>query len=408
MRKDIEILRDLANQYTQFANSDENHRNCVLHRKVNDLKQPKPIVLIDEIPWHELKQDEELTLICENEFYRRVEWHLRQMVYRWKHFRGNLVLPPYYGVGKVIHHSGVGMTQETDECREGFGTARVFHDQLRTEEDLEKLHPDTITYDEMQSKQDFMIVAEAIGDILPVKLVGEATGYGLGCRTWDRIVEFKGLETLFYDLVDRPEFIHKIVRKMTDIFLDTVRQYENLGLFDGDAYYLHSTAGLTNDLKPDQRNVQAKDVWGRGLAQIFASVSPEMHDAFDIQYMIDAMKPFGLVYYGCCEPLNEKIEILEKIPNLRKISISPWADVDVAADKMGNRYVLSVKPNPAMVALPPIDPEHVRAELRTIVAAARRNRCSCEIILKDISTVGGRMENLSEWEQIAMEEVERY
>ncbi len=408
MMRDIEILRDLANQYAECANSDCNLQNVMLHRMVNDLKQPTPIVLMDEIPWEEFEYEEELTLLCEKEEYRKAEQYFRQMLYRWRHFRGNMVLPPYYGVRKIIHHTGIGISAKADECREGFGTARVYHDQLQEEEDLEKIHPDVITYDEKESKTQWIEIAEAIGDVLPVKLTGQPTGYEIGCRTWDEIVLYKGLDTLFFDLVDRPEFMHKIVRKMTDIFLDTVRQYEEQNLLDGDAYYLHSTAYRTNDLKPDQRKVRAKDVWGRGLAQIFASVSPKLHDEFDIQYMVEAMKPFGLVYYGCCEPLHEKIEILEKIPNLRKISITPWADVDVATEKMGSRYVLSAKPNPAYVASSPLDRDGARAELRKIVSAAKRNSCSCELVLKDISTVSKRVGNLPEWEKIALEEAQRY
>ena len=51
-------------------------------------------------------------------------------------------------------------------------------------------------------------------------------------------------------------------------------------------------------------SVKAQNVWGRGLAQILASVSPAMHDEFEIQYAMRAMESFGLVYYGCCEPVS--------------------------------------------------------------------------------------------------------
>ena len=66
-----------------------------------------------------------------------------------------------------------------------------------------------------------------------------------------------------------------------------------------------------------------KDIWGRGAAQIFASVSKAMHDEFDIEYMIKTVGQCGLAYYGCCEPLDKKIDIVEKIPNLRKFPLRP-------------------------------------------------------------------------------------
>lgn len=132
-----------------------------------------------------------------------------------------------------------------------------------------------------------------------------------------------------------------------------------------------------------------------------------MHDEFDIQYMKRAMEPFGLVYYGCCEPLDKKIHIVEQLPHLRKISITPWANVDSAAEQIGSRYVLAAKPNPACMADSSLDEDAARKELRRIVSACKRNGCSCDIVLKDITTVCRRPQNLFRWQEIAMEEVQR-
>ncbi len=404
MNKDHMILRELASRYFEIANGDQNKENILLHKKVNGLKNSRPVVLIDEIPWHEMNIDDELTLKCEAAYCRNMEWFFRTNIYKWNHMRADMVLRNYFNVGKVINTTGMGIATVKDEHA---GDTQVFKyvDQFACEDDLEKLKYERITYDEKATKDIYNFAADIIGDILPVKISGEATGYGLGCKNWDDIVSFKGLDTFFIDLIEKEDLMHKLVDKLTNIFLDKIRQYDELGLFDGDAYYIHSTSALTNDLVPNQAHVRAKDIWGRGLAQIFASVSPEMHDEFDIQYMIKAMAPFGLVYYGCCEPLDKKIGILEKIPNLRKISITPWADVDNATEIIKNRYVVASKPNPAGLAGGPLDKEYIRKELSRIAEACKRNGCSCDIVLKDISTVSGLPQNLFEWEKIAMEVV---
>lgn len=407
MQKDELILRELASKYFDMANSDKNRQNILLHKMVNDLKQPRPIVLIDEIPWHEMNINDELTLKCESDFCRNIESFFRINIYKWTHMPADMVLQPYYSVPKIINYTGIGVGLVVNEHQQDAQSV-TFADQFQTEEDLQKLHNTTISYDHEATMQNYCKVANIFGDILPVKISGEATGYGLGCKTMDDIVFLRGLDTLFYDLIERPEFMHNLIGRLTDIFIDRVRQYDNLGLFDGDAYYVHCTSALTNDLKPDQNHVRAKDVWGRGLAQIFASVSPQMHDEFDIQYMIKAMEPFGLVYYGCCEPLDKKIHILEQIPNLRKISITPWANIDAAADIIQNRYVIASKPNPSQLAVDNLDEEAVRKELNRIVNACKRNGCSCDIVLKDITTVRNRPENLFKWQKIAMEAVNNY
>jgi hypothetical protein len=115
------------------------------------------------------------------------------------------------------------------------------------------------------------------------------------------------------------------------------------------------------------------------------------------------MENFGLNYYGCCEQLDEKIDMLEKIPNLRKISISPWADIANAREKIAKRYVLSIKPNPAYLAMEKFDESIVRKEITDILAKSEGT--SREIILKDISTIKHEPERIAIWAKIVMDEI---
>jgi hypothetical protein len=219
---------------------------------------------------------------------------------------------------------------------------------------------------------------------------------------------YRGVTDLLMDLVDRPDFSHRLVRLLTDAKKAELDQFEALGLLDADIFDLHCTAGRTSNLPSaayDGGRVTRKDIWGRGTAQIFASVGKAMHEEFDIDYMVETVGQCGLVYYGCCEPLDTKIDILEKIPNLRKISITPWANVDVAAEAIGKKYVLASKPNPASVAVPVLDEDALRAEIGRILGAIRRNGCSADIVLKDISTCSHNPENLFRWERIVMDMV---
>ncbi len=70
--------------------------------------------------------------------------------------------------------------------------------------------------------------------------------------------------------------------------------------------------------------------------------------------------------------MDKKIDIVEKIPNLRKVSITPWANVDIAAEAINKKYVLSSKPNPAAVAVPVLSKDNLKKEIGTILAACKK------------------------------------
>ena len=160
------------------------------------------------------------------------------------------------------------------------------------------------------------------------------------------------------------------------------------------------------DFNPDR--IRATDIWGSCAAQIFAEVSPEMHEEFGLAYERRWLERFGLTYYGCCEPLAKKIDILKSIPNLRKISVSPWNDFEKAAERIGGDYVFSYKPNPEILARDTWQRDVARAELENVLQIARKHNCNVEIIMKDISTVHYQPERLWDWTMIAAEVAENY
>ena len=141
------------------------------------------------------------------------------------------------------------------------------------------------------------------------------------------------------------------------------------------------------------------------MSQVFATVSPAMHEEYEIDLVEPLYKRFGLLYYGCCEPLDNKIDIIRKLKNVRKISVSPWADIDRAAENIGKDYVFSLKPNPAFIANSFLEGE-VKKQITLAIKACKENGCNLELILKDVSTLHNHLENLDNWARVAMELVE--
>ena len=410
MTHDEQILRPLAQAYAQAAAEPRNAQRRALHIASNDLHMLRPVVMIDEIPWQQMDFDGSLVCHCQDGDLRGVEWWMRRQLFQYKHFPGDMFLQNYVGVGKVVHSTGIGIGVKEHTVASGHATSIISHeyeDQLEDEESLEMIHPPLLICDEEATRADWTKIGEAVGDILPVRITGSTQ---CGVASWDDISRYRGVTPILIDLLDRPEYSHAVIEKITQCKEAELNQREALGLLDAEGHTLHCTPWLTGDLpKPADGVVTRKNIWGRGTAQIFGSVSREMHDEFDIEYMKRTVGTCGLVYYGCCEPLHNKIDLVEKIPNLRKIGVTPWADVNMAAEIIGPRYVVSSKPNPAAVAVPILNEDALRKELGAILDACKRHNVrGLDITLKDISTCCDRPENIFRWEQIAMEMVQNW
>ena len=408
-QKDKNILRELAERYSRIARLDIQKERIERYYRTNSMEPVRPVVLIDEVPWGEIR-DFELKNQCKNEDYHGIEGHLRRSLYQWDHFQVDMVISPVYRVRKRIVSSGIGIEVEDRQIKGDTGayiSAHEYIDQLKTEEDLEKLTLPAISYDKQGTERAAEIAEDVFSGLLPVKLTGMVFQYNI----WDRIATYRGVDNLLMDLGLRPDFMHRTAKKFMEIGAAMARQYEELDVLDPDQLILHCTPACARDLPAADfaGKVRLKDTWGRCAAQIFAAVSPQMHDEFDLEYNQRIFGECGLLYYGCCEPMDTKIDILRKrFKNLRKISITPWADPEVAARNIGRDFVLAGKPNPAFVNSPTFAPEPVEEEMKRYLEACKKYGTTCEFVIKDISTIANRPENLTQWAETVTKVIDRY
>jgi len=159
-----------------------------------------------------------------------------------------------------------------------------------------------------------------------------------------------------------------------------------------------------DDPAANVNNVKRSQLWGYMAAQELTAVSPAMHDEFILKYQLPILNEFGLVAYGCCEDLTNKIDMLRQIQNLRRIAVSPFADVPRCAEQIGRDYVFSYRPSPADMVSYGLDKERVRSILTKDLKACRD--CHVDITLKDVETVEKDPERVKNWVAITRKAID--
>ena len=403
--KDRETLRTLAARYMTYALSDKNNEKRNLWRALNHLQMQKPMITVEQMPWHELNTDGALTCTVEDPDFRGIEWELRTQIYKWEHLPFDMVLNPYITLPRPIHNTGFGMTTHVVEPNRPDIQIHLFEDQLDETEAVEKIKTPKLTLDYDRQAELRSAAEDIFAGIAPVRLGGIMLHSGL----WDQITFWKGVENCYIDLIDRPELIHAILRRYTDAFLAQLEQINALGVYDITSNMCHCSYTFTDSLPTaacDHAHPTSYDGWTFSMAQLFTSVSPAINEEFEVPYMTEIFSRFGAVYYGCCERLDDRLDIIDRMPNIRKISCSPWSDREHFAAVLPKKYIMSAKPNPSYLAQPTLDEDVIRADLRRTIRAAKENGLCLEFLLKDITTVCGDPRRLWRWSEIALEETE--
>ena len=407
--REATILKTLAQQYAEIAAlpAQAERRNRWL--KLNRLQMERPMVMIDQVCWNEMDVDGSLKNQVEDPYWQGVESALRQEIYRWRHMPADRVVNPYITLPRPLRNSGFGLAGEWDELqldRTSDVISKSIHNQIHGFEDLEKIKMPEVT---LNAAKEADIVQEArrlFDGIIPFKLTGQCMSLGL----WDTISFWMGVEACYTELMDRPELMHALMEKLTQGWISQIEQMNRLGLFDIYSNICHCSHIFSDDLPPatcDWDHPTSHDAWAFGLAQLFTAVSPAITDEFEVTYMQRIFPYFGAIYYGCCDRLDDRLDVIAKLPKIRKISCSPWSDPNRFAANLPKRYIMSAKPTPAYLATDTFDEAIVRADLRRTIAAAKAHDLGLEFLLKDISTVRYDPRRLWRWNEIALEEVER-
>jgi len=343
---------------------------------------------------------------CENPAARDIEYVLLKNIREHELINDDKVMPDVFHVDNIVDIDYFGVPVDEIHVRDQYGDEIAYkydHPIHDLEKDLCILKSTSILNNKSETEERIAYTQDILGDIIPVQVRGQPPIVGL---TW-HAVKLMGMEALFLAIYDQPDAVHRLMRYLTDSFITVLRFYETEGLLTsntGNNDIGLGSYGFLEDL-PEKGSTTLKDVWAWVEAEETSPVSPEMFEEFFLPYIKEVAALIGFVYYGCCEPLQDVWpSIIKAIPNIKKVSISPFCDEHLMGDFLrGTNIVFSRKPSSNYLGVSGSwDEEQWRNHIRQTTHAARG--CQYEIIMRDLYRIDS-LESVKNAVEITREEI---
>ncbi len=407
---DRAVIRELASRYAEIAAAPEQDARRTLWRQVNSLEASRPAVQVGYGMWNVWCREVfgDATLSCGDPFCRGIERALRMQLFH-AEIGDDAVFNPWFTIGATQARGWSnlwGIEMQHEKSRDEGGAWR-FDAVIREPEDIRKLSAPPHEIDEAATARDVERANELMGDILPIDVSRNPVCAGFTADISTHLAQLRGLEQLMLDMYERPEWLHGLLAFMRDGILANQEQAEAAGDWSltGSCNQATPYCKELEAPKPNAAPRQRRELWAFCAAQEFTGISPAMHEEFLLRYQRPIMEAFGLSAYGCCEDLTRKIEMLRKVKNLRRIAVTPRANLASSVEQIGRDYVISWRPNPTSMVCCGFDQEKISRQLGEGLRVARG--CHLDITLKDVETVEGEPQRLKRWVQLVREQIDR-
>lgn len=403
-----DYLRDLAIKQLEYSQLPIMKQREELWYKHNDLLGDRPMIHVEADTF---EKDILPASRCNSEAAKRIELQLNRAVLNHEMIGDDKVIPSSYGACWDQKFIPFELEVNAKHSKDSVGY-QLLNPIRNLQEDMDLLKPSVFSVDKEKKLGWKAFVEEIVGDILPVKMEAGFFGIGLTCH----VVRIMGMETMLYSMIDYHDEFHDMMKRLTDDYVSYLKwmEGEELLVLNNDVSGVGmGTFGFTRDLpKKDSagsRRISSTDMWGLMDSQETVTISPDMYGEFFFPYYDEVSKHFGLLNYGCCEPM-EKIwaKYISRFQNLRKVSISPWCDEEYMGEALrGTKVIYHRKPSPNYIGVGEALDEGAFSEhiLKTIRCA---RGCKLEFSFRDIYTLGGNVGKARRAVEIVRELIEEH
>ena len=407
-RKDKKRLRELAWRQLEIAYSPKNLERVELWKRHNAYKGERPPIHIEVGSFaHEIIEPQ---LQCRDPRARQIEYKLLNHFVNMELFDDDKVVPPYFQHTYDIYFTLFGHHIKQTVLKKDDGT-ELGHEFKHIIDDLgDDFHlinsPSVYGVHKAVTMQKHKLYNDIFGDILPVKLVTD----GLYSTPTQHVVHMMGMENMLFAMYDYPDEFKTMMDRIADDYIAYFKKLEEEKvLFQNHSFEWvcqGSMAFYDEEEKPGP--VKTTDLWGFMDSQETVGISPEMFREFIFPCYNKIASVFGRLSYGCCEPVHPFWDDIKTLPNLKKVSISPWCDEELMAEQLRDSGIIyHRKPNPIYLGVgSTLDEDAVRKHFEKTIKTARG--CKLEIAQRDVYTVGGDVGKVRRYVEIIRETIDKY
>ncbi len=390
---DLSRLRDLAGRYAEAALGDVMTQRRKKWRLHNSLREKTfPFHIEDNGSYF---RDLATPLQCQEPLHRNLEGRLTQALAAYEKIDDDRIIPDRFVVDWV--------TGIDDYCDElvltraekggpGYETSKPIKD---IDADFGKLRRRTLTLNTEHTEKNAQVARDAFDGLLPVVIGRPSSRYSDGIS--NKAVLMMGMQELYLQMAVNPDAVHRLLTFLAEDNLALGQWEEDHNLLtqsnDGNQGYCSGSSQFTDEIPgrkiPDGQPILSTDRYGYLESQESAGLSPDMFAEFLMPHFLKLASKFRLMKFGCCEPVHGFMTHLQKLNGLRKVSVTPWCDLEKLAAVCREDVIWCRKPVPLKLCADAFDPDDFRSHLAETLEIGKSH--FVEFVFRDTTRLTGEM-----------------
>ena len=343
-------LRDLASKYAEYAFGEPMVQRREKWRVHNGLEEKTfPFHIEDNGSYF---RDLTPPLECESDECRALEGRLMRALVAYEMIDDDRIIPDRFVIDWCTPITGNCDELQITRADNGRGSSLGYKTNNPIKDidaDMGKLKKRTISLDRERTEKQAHLAEEVLSGLLPVEIGRPSSIYSNGIT--NTAVHLMGMQELYLQMAMNPDAVHRLFAFLAEDNLALGQWEEDQDLLtlnhDGNQGYCSGSSQFSDETAvPAGNRAVSTDRYGYLESQESAGISADMFTDFLMPHFTRFASKFKLMKFGCCEAVHDLMPALQRLPGLRKVSVTPWCDIRKLTETCREDIIWSRKPIP--------------------------------------------------------------